>query len=65
MVTNLHKRGTTSYHPQLAFCTAAKNILQGWMRGGSAYTSNVIVAFMQQLALMNASHISIEADSME
>lgn len=47
---NPHKRGATSYHPQLAFCAATKEILQGWMRCGNAYTSNGIVAFMQQLA---------------
>jgi len=47
---NPHKRGATSYNPQLAFCAATKEILQGWMRCGDAYTSNEIVAFMQQLA---------------
>jgi hypothetical protein len=47
---NPHKRGAPSYNPQLAFCAETKEILQGWMRCGNAYTSNGIVAFMKQLA---------------
>lgn len=47
---NPHKRGAPCYNPQLAFCTETKEILQAWMRCGNAYTSNGIVAFMQQLA---------------
>jgi len=43
---NTHKRGAASYNPQLAFCAATKEILQGWMRCGDAYTSNGIVAFI-------------------
>ena len=39
---NPHKKGGHSYHPQLAFCTHTKEILQGWLRTGSAYTSNGI-----------------------
>jgi hypothetical protein len=46
---NPHKKGALSYHPQLAFCTETKEILQGWLRTGSAYTSNGIVEFMKQL----------------
>ena len=46
---NSHKKGAYSYHPQLAFCTHTKEILQGWLRIGSAYTSNGIVEFMKQL----------------
>ncbi len=46
---NTHKKGARSYHPQLAFCTQTKEILQGWLRTGSAYTSNGIVEFMKQL----------------
>lgn len=46
---NPHKRGAKSYHPLLAFCTETKEILQGWFRTGSAYTSNGIVEFMRQL----------------
>lgn len=46
---NPHKKGAYSYHPQLAFCTHTKEILQGWLRTGSAYTSNGIVEFMKQL----------------
>ncbi len=48
---NPHKRGAPSYNPQLAFCAETKEILQAWMRCGDAYTSNGIVAFMQQLAV--------------
>jgi len=47
---NPHKRGAPCYNPQLAFCAATKEILQAWMRCGDAYTSNGIIAFMQQLA---------------
>ena len=46
---NPHKKGALSYHPLLAFCTATKEILQGWLRTGDAYTSNGIVEFMKQL----------------
>ncbi|MCF6254918.1 MAG: IS1380 family transposase [Gammaproteobacteria bacterium] len=46
---NPHKKGAYSYHPQLAFCTHTKEILQGWLRMGSAYTSNGVVEFMKQL----------------
>ncbi len=46
---NPHKKGARSYHPQLAFCTHSKEILQGWFRTGSAYTSNGVVEFMKQL----------------
>ena len=46
---NSHKKGAYSYHPQLAFCTHTKEILQGWLRIGSAYTSNGVVEFMKQL----------------
>jgi len=40
---NSHKRGAPSYNPQLAFCAATKEILQGWMRCGDAYTYNGII----------------------
>jgi len=46
---NPHKKGALSFNPQVAFCSATKEILQAWLRTGSAYTSNGIVAFMQQL----------------
>ncbi len=46
---NTKKKGARSYHPLLAFCVATKEILQGWFRCGSAYTSNGIVEFMKQL----------------
>jgi hypothetical protein len=47
---NPTKKGAYSYHPLVAFCSHTKEILQGWLRSGSAYTSNGIVDFMQQLA---------------
>ena len=47
---NEHKRGARSYHPLLGFCAETKEILQGWLRSGDAYTSNGMVLFMQQLA---------------
>lgn len=62
---NPHKRGAGSYHPLLAFCTETKEILQGWLRCGSAYTSNGIVEFMQQLCahIPNKARIIFRADS--
>lgn len=53
---NPHKRGARSYHPLLAFSTATKEILQGWFRTGSAYTSNGIVEFMKQLLAQLPNH---------
>ena len=46
---NPHKRGAASYHPLLAFCAETKEILQGWLRDGSAYTSNGVVEFSLDL----------------
>lgn len=46
---NPGKRGAFSYHPLLAFCVPTKEILQAWLRTGSAYTSNGVVEFMKQL----------------
>ena len=46
---NPHKFGAASNHPLLAFCAETKEILQGWLRNGSAYTSNGVVEFMRQL----------------
>ncbi len=46
---NQHKKGALSYHPLLAFATHTKEILQGWLRSGSAYTSNGVLEFMKQL----------------
>jgi hypothetical protein len=62
---NPHKRGAPSYHPLLAFCTETKEILQGWLRTGSAYTSNGIVEFMKQLLaqLPDYHRIVFRADS--
>jgi len=47
---NEHKRGAKSYPPLLGFCVETKEILQGWLRSGAAYTGNGMVLFMQQLA---------------
>lgn len=62
---NPEKRGAKSYHPLLAFCTDTKEILQGWLRTGNAYTSNGVVAFMQQLLahLPNRVQVVFRGDS--
>jgi hypothetical protein len=62
---NPHKRGAVSYHPLLAFCTETKEILQGWLRCGNAYTSNGIVEFTKQLLahLPNKKTIFFRGDS--
>jgi len=62
---NPHKRGAVSYHPLLAFCVETKEILQGWLRCGNAYTSNGIVEFTKQLLahLPNRTRILFRGDS--
>ncbi|WPD25093.1 MAG: IS1380 family transposase [Candidatus Electrothrix scaldis] len=62
---NPHKRGAKSYHPLLAFCAESKEILQGWLRCGNAYTSNGIVEFTKQLLahLPNGTRILFRGDS--
>jgi hypothetical protein len=62
---NPHKRGAYSYHPLLAFCVETKEILQGWLRCGNAYTSNGIVEFTKQLLahLPNRTRILFRGDS--
>jgi hypothetical protein len=62
---NPHKKGAMSYHPLLAFCADTKEILQGWLRSGNAYTSNGIVEFTRQLLahLPNRTRILFRGDS--
>ncbi len=62
---NPHKRGAVSYHPLLAFCTETKEIIQGWLRRGDAYTSNGIIEFTKQLLahLPNKTRILFRGDS--
>jgi hypothetical protein len=62
---NPHKRGVVSYHPLLAFCAETKEILQGWLRRGDAYTSNGVVDFTKQLLahLPNKTRILFRGDS--
>ncbi|HIP83159.1 MAG TPA: IS1380 family transposase [Desulfocapsa sulfexigens] len=62
---NPNKRGAVSYHPLLAFCAETKEILQGWLRRGDAYTSNGIVDFTKQLLahLPNKTRILFRGDS--
>jgi hypothetical protein len=62
---NTKKKGALSYHPQLAFLAASKEILQAWFRTGSAYTSNGVVEFVKQLLahLPNRMRIIVRADS--
>lgn len=56
---NPHKRGAKSYHPLLAFCATTKEILQGWFRCGSAYTSNGTVEFLRQLLVQLPTKVRI------
>lgn len=62
---NSVNKGKLSYHPLIAFCVETKEILQGWMRCGSAYTSNGVVGFMEQLLfhMPNKSKIIFRGDS--
>lgn len=62
---NPKKKGALSYHPQLAFWSDSKEILQAWFRTGSAYTSNGIVDFVRQLLahLPKRLRLIIRADS--
>ena len=62
---NPHKRGAVSYHPLLAFCAETKEILQGWLRCGNAYTSNGVAEFTKQLLahLPNRTRILFRGDS--
>ena len=46
---NPFSKGKASYHPILVFCAETKEILQGWLRSGDAYTSNGVVEFTKQL----------------
>jgi hypothetical protein len=45
---NPQNRGKLSYHPLICFVAEMKIVFNSWFRTGSAYTSNGIVAFMQQ-----------------
>ena len=53
---NEKKRGALSYHPLLAFCAETKEVLQGWLRSGDAYTANGSIEFMKQL-LVEMQHL--------
>ncbi len=46
---NPKNKGKRSYHPLLAFCGETKEILQGWLRPGDAYTSNGAVEFLKEM----------------
>lgn len=46
---NSTAKGKKSYHPQIAFCSMTKEILQAWLRCGSSHTGNGIVDFYRQL----------------
>jgi hypothetical protein len=62
---NPFRRGKASYHPLLAFCAETKEILQGWLRSGDAYTGNGVVEFTRQLLahLPNTQTILFRGDS--
>jgi hypothetical protein len=46
---NPRKPGAKSYHPLLAFVSEMKLVVNSWFRTGSAYTSNGICDFIQQI----------------
>ncbi len=63
---NPDKRGAKSYHPLLAFISELKIVVNNRFRTGSAYTSNGIISFTQQIAEIipkNISKITFRADS--
>ena len=62
---NPFRKGKSSFHPLLAFCEETKEILQGWLRSGDAYTSIGVVEFMKQLLahLPQRQHILFRGDS--
>ena len=43
------KQGAKSYHPLLVFVSEMKLLYHTWFRTGSAYTSNGIVGFLQEV----------------
>lgn len=63
---NPHKKGASSYHPLLCYCSEMKLLINSWFRTGSAYTSNGICEFMKQtIAILpkNIKQIFFRADS--
>jgi hypothetical protein len=46
---NTAKKGAKSYHPLLVFVSEMKLLYHTWFRTGSAYTSNGIVGFLQEV----------------
>ena len=46
---NTTKKGAKSYHPLLVFVSEMKLLYHTWFRTGSAYTSNGIVGFLQEV----------------
>jgi len=46
---NTTKKGAKSYHPLLVFASEMKLLYHTWFRTGSAYTSNGIVGFLQEV----------------
>jgi len=46
---NTTKKGAKSYHPLLVFVSEIKLLYHTWFRTGSAYTSNGIVGFLQEV----------------
>lgn len=63
---NSKKKGAKSYHPQLAFVSELKFVMNTWFRTGSAYTSNGICEFIKQTAAFlpeNIKEVFFRADS--
>ncbi len=46
---NTTKQGAKSYHPLLVFVSEMKLLYHTWFRTGSAYTSNGIIGFLQEV----------------
>ncbi|HZK96982.1 MAG TPA: transposase [Prolixibacteraceae bacterium] len=46
---NTTKKGAKSYHPLLVFVSEMKLLYHTWFRTGSAYTSNGIIGFLQEV----------------
>jgi hypothetical protein len=63
---NTTKKGAKSYHPLLVFVSEMKLLYHTWFRTGSAYTSNGIVDFLQEVKAslpQNIEKVFFRADS--
>jgi hypothetical protein len=63
---NTTKKGAKSYHPLLVFVSEMKLLYHTWFRTGSAYTSNGIVDFLEEVKASlpkNIKRVFFRADS--